>query len=366
MTRSATRAFRASVAVVFLTGFAFADTVTLKNGDKLTGTIGEVSPERIVVMTPYAGKVMVERSAVRTLQSDHLVTVLRADGTRQERYLSPATQPAGGAAATPATQTAATGWRETEAPVIPPTGVAPPAVVVAPEKSDTKNKRSTHYLDLGPDWKNTLAVGAINSSGNDETTSLSADLTLHYQKKEDEVTVKFQSLYGTSQGSQTAGLVDENTVYRHDLTSRWYTYASDDVRYDDIKGISLQAQASGGLGYYFFRGERFKLDVRSGPGVSYLKTFDDRSNLAPSVEAGVRLAYQVNDHLKASHETTYTTSLFDSEVWRVHSETALNYKLDLERGLGLKLAYNDDYENRPSRNRRKNDSRVSLSLTLDF
>lgn len=365
MTRStspAARFFPWTLAASLVAGAAFGDTVTLKNGDKLTGTIGEVSPEHIVVSTPYAGKVTVERTAVRTLQSDGRVTVIRGDGSRQERYLSPLAPAATG----PATQTAAMGWRETDGPVIPQTGVAPPAVVVTPEKTDGKNKRATHYLDLGPDWKNTLAVGAINSSGNDETTSLSANLTLHYQKKTEELTVKFESLYGTTQGNQTAGLVDENTVFRHDLTSRWYTYASDDVRYDDIKGISLQAQASGGLGYYLFRGDRLKLDVRSGPGVSYLKTFDDRTNLAPSVEAGVRLAYQINDHLKASHETTYTTSLFDEEVWRVHSETALNYKLDLERGLGLKLAYNDDYENRPSRNRQKNDSRVSLSLTLDF
>jgi putative salt-induced outer membrane protein YdiY len=354
-------------AAAFFAAPAFADTVTLKNGDKLTGDITEVSPQHILVTTPYAGKITIERPSVRTLQSDHLVTILRPDGSRDLRYLAPATQPAVAAtAAAPATQNAAVGWSETETPNIPPTGIAPPAVAVTPQKSDAKPKRFSHYLDLGPDWQNTLAIGAINSSGNDETTSFSADLTLHYQKKTEELTAKFQSLYGTSQGAQTAGLVDQNTVYRHDLTTRWYSYASDDVRYDEIKGISLQAQGSAGLGYYFFRGERFKLDLRAGPGVTYLRTFDSNTDLAPSAEAAIRLAYQINDHLKASHETSYTTSLFDTEVWRVHSETALNYKLDLERGLGLKLAYNDDYENRPSRNRRPNDSRVSLSLTLDF
>ncbi|HVS73439.1 MAG TPA: DUF481 domain-containing protein [Phycisphaerae bacterium] len=343
---------------------AFADTVTLKNGDKITGAITEVSPRAITVSTPYAGTLKIERTAVRTLQSDHPVAIVRADGSTQERYLSPvaATQPSTQAATT---QTAL-GWLETETPNIPPTGGPPAPAVAPPIKTAAAPKRFTHYLDFGPNWKNTLAIGAVNSAGNDQTTSFNADLTLHYQKDTEELTEKFESLYGTSNGSQTAGLIDENTVYRHDLTKKWYAYASDDVRYDEIKGISLQAQGSGGLGYYLFRGDRFKVDVRTGPGVEYLKTFDGNSNVAPSGEAGIRISYAINSHLSATHETTYTTSLLDQDVWRIHSETALNYKLDVERGLGLKLAYNDDYENQPSHDRKRNDSRVSLSLTLDF
>jgi putative salt-induced outer membrane protein YdiY len=338
---------------------ALADTVTLKNGDKITGAIHQVSPAAITVVTPYAGQLSIERTAVHSLQSDHPVAIISDNGQIRQRYLSAATEPA--------TQTAALGWRETETPVLPSTGTPPaPATPVPLKTAAVPPKRFTHYLDFGPDWKNTLAIGAVNSSGNDETTSLNADLTLHYQKKTEELTAKFEALYGTSNGQQTAGLVDQNLVYRHNLSSRWYSYASDDVRYDEIKGISLQAQGSVGLGYYLFRGERFKLDIRSGPGVTYLHTFDNRTDIAPSAEGGIRASYAFNERLNASHESTYTTSLFDTEVWRIHSETALNYKIDLERGLGLKLAYNDDFENRPSENRKKNDSRVSLSLTLDF
>ena len=186
------------IALLLTAAPAFADTVTLKNGDKITGTITQVSPKAITVSTPYAGVLTIERSAVRTLQSDHPVAIIRPDGATQERYLSPlaATQPATQAA----TQSAELGWRETETPNIPPTGSPPPAVVVTPQKTAAAPKRFTHYLDFGPDWKNTLAIGAVNSSGNDETTSFNADLTLHLLKKAEELTVKFESLYGTSNG----------------------------------------------------------------------------------------------------------------------------------------------------------------------
>lgn len=342
---------------------AFADTVTLKNKDVLTGAIEEVSPTSITLTTAYAGKISIARTAVNTLQSDHAVAITHSDGSTDHRYLSPATtSPV--AATTPASQPAL-GWLETETPRVPRTGIAPPPVAAA-TKTDAPPKRFTHYLDFGPNWKNQLSLGAVNASGNDNTASVDFGVNLHYQKTTDEFTFKFESLYGTSNGAQTEGLVDQNAVYRHDLTSRFYSYASDDVRYDAIKGISLQAQMSAGLGYYLFRGKRFKLDLRAGPGVEYLKTFDGNSDVAPSGEAGIRAAYDINDRVSASQETTYTTSLLDDNVWRVHSESALNYKLDLERGLGLKVSYNDDYENQPSHGRKRNDSRVALSLTFDF
>lgn len=346
---------------------AFADTVTLKNKDVLTGTIDEVSPTAIILTTAYAGKITIARIAINTLQSDHAVAITHSDGSTTRRYLSPATTSPAAATATamtPATQPTL-GWLETETPNVPRTGIAPPPIAVA-TKTDAPPKRFTHYLDFGPSWKNQLTLGAVNASGNDNTASVDFGVNLHYQKTTDEFTFKFESLYGTSNGAQTEGLVDQNAVYRHDLTSRLYSYASDDVRYDAIKGISLQAQMSAGLGYYLFRGKRFKLDLRAGPGAEYLKTFDGNSDIAPSGEAGIRAAYDINDRVSASQETTYTTSLLDDNVWRVHSESVLNYKLDLERGLGLKLSYNDDYENQPSHGRKRNDSRVALSLTFDF
>ena len=100
--------------------------------------------------------------------------------------------------------------------------------------------------------------------------------------------------------------------------------------------------------------------------MTYIRTFDGNSNTSPAAEAGLRAQYLINERITATHETTYTTSLSNMDIWRIHSETALNFKLDLERGLGLKLAYNDDYENQPATGRKNNDTRLMLSLTLDF
>jgi putative salt-induced outer membrane protein YdiY len=326
-----------ALAIVWTSQLAIADTVSLNNGDKITGTITDISPTSVVVQTAYAGKMTIDRAAVKTLLSEKTVAITSASGQKQNLYVSPA----------PGDK----GWVETAAFVPPP----PPAPA-----------RHTSYLDLGPNWKNQLAIGASNTTGNDQTTTFAGELNFHYDKKPDELTLKFLGAYGMSNGNQNAGLFAQTAVYRHTVSDRLFLYVDDDVRYDAVKGISLQATATGGLGYKLFDDDKFKLDVRGGPGVTYLRTFDGDSNTAPAAEAGLRAQYILNERVNLTHEDTYTTSLSDFDVWRIHSETALNIKLDLERGLGLKFGFYDDYENQPSTGRKNNDTRLMLSLTLDF
>jgi putative salt-induced outer membrane protein YdiY len=327
----------AALALFCVMQLAIADTISLNNGDKITGTLVEINPASVIVQTPYAGRMTIDRTAVKTLQSEKTVSITSASGPKQDRYVSPA----------PGDK----GWVETAAFVPPP----PPAPA-----------RHTSYLDLGPNWKNQLAIGVSNTTGNDETTTFAGELSFHYEKKPDEFSLKFLGAYGMSNGNQNAGLFAETAVYRHTLNDRLFLYVDDDVRYDAIKGISLLATATGGPGYKLVDQEKLKLDVRGGPGVTYLKTFDGESNIAPAAGAGLRAQYIINERVSLTHEDTYTTSLTDLDVWRIHSETALNVKLDLERGLGLKLGFHDDYENQVSAGRKNNDTRLMLSLTLDF
>jgi putative salt-induced outer membrane protein YdiY len=344
--RTAAQCILAGILATATGAAAWADSVVMNNGDKLTGAIEEVNPSTVIITSPYAGRLQIDRVAIKTMQSDKAVTIVRPSNTREQLFLSPAAD--------------GKGWQETTAYVAPPPPPAPPAPVAAAPV------RHTSLLDLGPDWKNQLAIGAMNTSGNDETTTFRGDISLKYDHKPDELTIKFTGAYGISNGDQNQGLFAETAVYRHDITNKLYAFLDDDIRYDAVKGISLQAQGHGGLGYWLYRTDKVKLDVRGGPGVTYLKTFDGREDTSPSAEAGVRFEYVFSERVNFTQEATYSTSLTDLDIWRIHSETALNFKLDLERGLGLKLAFDDDYENQPSVGRRNNDTRLSVALTLDF
>ena len=70
--------------------------------------------------------------------------------------------------------------------------------------------------------------------------------------------------------------------------------------------------------------------------------------------------------MEATWETKYTTSLEDLDLWRLHTELGINFKIDFESGLGVRFSIADDYDNQPSAGTQNNDVRTMLSLTLDF
>lgn len=58
------------LAVVGASAPAFADTVWLKNGDRLTGTIKVFDGGKLLIETPYGGSIPVDMKQVQTLQTD--------------------------------------------------------------------------------------------------------------------------------------------------------------------------------------------------------------------------------------------------------------------------------------------------------
>jgi hypothetical protein len=49
--------------------YADGDVVTLRNGDRLSGSIDEMNDEKLVITTPYAQKIPVDRREVVGIES---------------------------------------------------------------------------------------------------------------------------------------------------------------------------------------------------------------------------------------------------------------------------------------------------------
>jgi len=58
---------------------SYAEQVTLKNGDRLTGTIINVSDKKLTLKTEYAGVISIEWDAVAQFSSDQPMVVTRTD-----------------------------------------------------------------------------------------------------------------------------------------------------------------------------------------------------------------------------------------------------------------------------------------------
>jgi small nuclear ribonucleoprotein (snRNP)-like protein len=66
--------------VLLLCPSVFADQITLKNGDRLTGSIERSDEKTLVIKTEAAGEVTVQWSAIETIKSDQPLHVRLAGG----------------------------------------------------------------------------------------------------------------------------------------------------------------------------------------------------------------------------------------------------------------------------------------------
>ena len=63
---------------------AFADSITLNNGDQISGTIDEINPKSVLLTTPYAGKLTIDRGAIKTMRSEKAVNVVQDNGQTEQ------------------------------------------------------------------------------------------------------------------------------------------------------------------------------------------------------------------------------------------------------------------------------------------
>jgi putative salt-induced outer membrane protein YdiY len=340
--------------------YAYGDTVILKSGDVFSGTITRIDADSIDVTTPFAGAIHVRRDTVKTLRSDGQVNIISADGTSHQAFLSPVTE--------------GTGWQETaaSAPPIPPpvVALAPPPALVAP-KMFAPNLEP-FFLPVGPHWKDQFVLGLVNTTGNTDSTNFASEVNFHYDEKPAEFTMKIGGVYAVTNGVQNAGQFYFDAVYRRtlpewDKTERWYVSAENHELYDAIKGISLRSTTGASLGYYFFKTDKFTMDMRAGPAYVYQENFGGHSTSDISALVGLRAVYNVNERVSVSEEALYTVSVEYVDRYQISSETALNLKLpELARGLGLKFAFRDDYDQTAAPPHQENDTRLTLAITFDF
>lgn len=351
------RASCAVMACALVSAVALADTVTLKNGDSVSGTINRVSPDAVEVTTAYAGKVTIKREAVKTLRSEQKVLVVDPSGQTRTTYIAPVSEGAG--------------WREVDAPVPPaPVAIAPaPPAPPVPQKAVALDLER-YWLPIGPHWKNQFTLGIVNTTGNTESTNFAAEAAFNYKERPQELTLRIGGVYDQTEGTQTAGQFYIDAVYRRtlvewDKTERWYAFAENHELYDGVKQISYRITNGAGLGYYLIKEPNFQLDLRGGPAFVCEKFFSGDTLSEPSALVGLRAAWTINERTSITEEALYTVSLKDAASYQITSETALNLKLpEIARGVGLKLAFRDDYDN--ASKRKQNDTRFVVALTLDF
>jgi putative salt-induced outer membrane protein len=236
--------------VLVLATTARADTLVLKNGDRLTGTIEVSDGKDVTLKTDFAGEIKVHWASVQEVKSDESVYVLMPDKSTVQGSVS------------------TDGANLVVHPAAGSVVQLPMAAVTTVRSSDQETKyEKTLHPDLLENWAGGVNLGFALARGNSETTNLNTGFTADRKTLHDEITLYESSLYSTNDlpgGGVTANSILGGAKYDRNFTTRVFGFVSGDFTHDELQDLNLRQIYSGGLGLHAINTPNTTLDFLAG------------------------------------------------------------------------------------------------------
>jgi hypothetical protein len=249
-------------AAVALACTARADTVTLENGDRLTGTIVKSDAKELILKTDDtrsatdnpAGLITLQWSAVRQITSSAPLYVV----TQQKTTV-------GGMVTTEGTDLVVT--PATGAPQRVPLGNV---TTIRSQTEETTYERSLHP-GLFESWQANASLGFGLARGNSHTTNLTIGFNADRATLHDKLTAYMNSIYASSGlviGPGGSGVTADDlrggVMYQHDLSFRTFAYGSADFEHNQLQFLNLRSILGAGGGYHAIKRMETTLDLFGG------------------------------------------------------------------------------------------------------
>lgn len=351
------------VFAVVLQAVTLADTVTMKNGDRLTGTIGDSDGAALTLHTDSVGDVKVKWSAIKEVASAKPIFVVTSD----KNVVSGTIAPEGDNLVVHTTQEAAV--------------VVPLAKITAVHSAEGQQayEKSLHP-GLLQDWKGSVTVGFALARGNSDTTDLNSGVNLNRKTQTDQIKVYESSVYATNGATPTSPVsgVTANAIlggawYEHNITEKMFAFGSADFTHDELQQLTLQSIFTGGLGWHAIARPNATLDVFAG--INYTREMYSSSASSivtsslnrnfPGITAGEDFTHKFGGASAFTEKFTFYPDLSDFSQYRFALDAGWVTKLN--KWLGWQITAADRYiTNPPILGAKSNDLILSTGLNLSF
>lgn len=192
---------------------ASADTLTIDNGDRITGTLVGIVGGNVTFTTEYAGTLVVAQASVASIESDAEFELIDQTGSVSAQQLDTASDVA-------AIRTAKQSFV---------TGVA-----------------------FAQEWSNRLDVASAVSTGNSDTRVHSVLLESVYKRGKTEHTVNVAVFNEEADGITTKEQLDIDYGLKWFYADDWYAAGNGEYFQDDLKDIDRRITLGVGIGHQFW------------------------------------------------------------------------------------------------------------------
>jgi putative salt-induced outer membrane protein YdiY len=344
------------VAVLLFAPFVFADQVTLKNGDRLTGNIVKYDGKNLVLKSELAGDVTIAWTNVTGITSSTPLTVGLKGG---QILVGPVTTNANGALQV-TTEGAGT-------------------VSAARESVETiRNKdeqaayqaqidhyRNPRLVDL---WTGSLDLGYAQSHGNANTQNFTLNAIADRATTRDKMEVHYTSIFAKSDATgpsvTTADAKRGGISYNLNLAPRYFVFGAVDLETDQFQALDLRFSPAGGGGYHVIKTERTALDAMLGGSLDreFFSTGLDRT--FGEVLVGEEFTHKFGTVTALHEKLSFYPNLSDTGQYRMNFDAT--YVMALRKWLSWQVSLSDRYLSDPLPGFKTNDVLFTTGVRLSF
>jgi putative salt-induced outer membrane protein YdiY len=345
-----------------LSSALFADQITLKNGDRLTGTLVKADGKTLLLHTAAAGDVTIKFEEIQGIKSDQDLHVSLKGG---KTAVGPVTTTDGKLEI--ATRTAGT--------------VEAPKADVTLIRDEQAYQKSIHP-GLMHGWNGGVDVGFSVARGNAQTENLALAFNAIHPTVNDKITLYASSIKTTNNLatlSDVASLEQGGIRYDRNLRPRLFVFAGADFMANALQFLDLRAVYTGGFGFHAIKSETTILNFLGG--VNY--THETYSN-GPPIAGSVPLAYAsygktnkfaaltLGEELnhKVGKGTVITQNMYFYPDLQDTSQYRWTFNLGtvtkISKWLGWQNQFGDIYVTNPPLTAKKNDVIFTTGLNIAF
>ena len=340
-----------AVLVSLLCPAAFADQVSMRNGDRLTGAVVRYDGENLILKSEFAGEVKIRWDAVEQLSSEGPLYVDTKDG----RVVVGRVTTAGGAFEVQTADAGRVALAKGDVRLI-----RSKEEQAAFEAAEARVKRAV--------WSGAADAGLSATRGNADTLVVSLGSQAARTTQKDKLSLHAASLFARNSTSgvsvTTAEAVRGGARYDRDVSDRLFGFALTDLERDKFQQLDLRLVFGGGLGHHARRTERTRLDLFGGASYNREKFSTGLTRNSVEALAGEELSYKLSDATTLAQRGVLYPNLSEFGEYRVAFD--LTGVTRLTRRLGLQATVSDRFQSNPLPGIKKNDLLFTTGIRMTF
>ena len=348
-----------------LSSTLFADQITLKNGDRLTGTVVKSDGKTLVLHTDAAGDVTIQFAAIQEIKTEEELHVSLKSGKTAVGAVTTA-----GDKIEIATKASGT----VEAPKDDVTLLRNDAEQLAYDKS--------LHPGLMHGWNGGANVGFSIARGNSQTENLALALNAVHPTLNDKITLYLSTINtenNLATPSTVANLVQSGLRYDRNLDARLFVFGAADFMANALQFLDLRSVYSGGFGFHAIKSDVTTLDFLGGLNYTH-ETYSNGTLIPGSVPPAFEsygktnkfVALTLGEELnhKVGKGTVITQNVYFFPDLQQTSEYRGTFNLGtvtkISKWFGWQNQFGDIYVSNPPLGAKKNDVIFTTGLNIAF